>query len=249
MKCLSILAGDHKFQNRGTVYCYEISTCTPKNKQYVQLLHHIQLADQLQPDDLLQDADQLRQFWKAGDATCHSRLVVVEDISQPLIELLGNTLELDPLVFIQHLKGSGVNNDSLDPLVGSQCIDTFLGTHIVSAQWYRPVGRFLKDQKKKKGLSLLQNPWPTGGSDSEALRLRVRRLENLPRREGDRDTETNICRVPWEIGSRSPSIPNTDDHTTTVPAAWEERVTIYRESRGGITFGELGFLTRVSSLY
>lgn len=228
-ECLFVLASDHRFHDRSTVYCYEISTCAPDSRRSIELLHH-------EPS-----SDKLRQFWRAENATCHSRLVVVEDISHPLIVSLGNLLGLDPLIFIQHLKGSGVNDESLDPLVGIQCIDTFPGTDIIPAHWYRPVNRLLEHGKKETRFSLPRDRWPTGDSGSEAPGLRGRRPERL------HDIETNIFRGAWEIGK--PSTPVTDDHISTVPAAWEERATIYRESRGGIEFGKLGIITRVFFLF
>jgi hypothetical protein len=229
LECLSSLANDHRYHDGGMVYCYETSLRTLDNKQYVELLHY-------NPS-----SDQLRQFWKTEDAACHSRLIIVEDISQPLIERLRDDLELDPLVLIQHLKGSGVNDDSLNPLIGSQCVGAFLGTSIVSAQWYRPVSRLLNDQQKNKGFSLHQEPWPVRDSGSETSGWRVRPLEKLSRSENSKDKETNIFRGAWRIGN--PSIPTTDDDASTVPAAWEEKVTIYREYRGGVEFGELGKTT------
>ncbi|KAK0711822.1 hypothetical protein B0H67DRAFT_647167 [Lasiosphaeris hirsuta] len=237
-KCLSILARDHMFANNGTVYCYEISKCTPDSKRYeIELLHHNMWTADLQD---ISFADQLGQFWKGERATdaCHLRLVVVEDISGHLIDLLGHALGLDPLLFIQHLKGSGVNRDSLNPLVGSHCPDTFLGTHIVSAQWYRPVSGLIGEQKKKKGFSLLPDPWPTG-DPGDGPGLRVRRLEGFRTREIDTEKETNIFRGAWEIGSACVPAVATDGQastTTSIPTAWEEKVTVYRESRRGIEF-------------
>ncbi|KAK3357919.1 hypothetical protein B0T25DRAFT_174282 [Lasiosphaeria hispida] len=227
-ECLFNLADDHRFNDRGKVYCYEISTCAQDKKQSVELLYSIILSED---QDHTLFANQLRRFWKAEDAACHSRLVVVEDISGPLIGLLRRSVELDPLLFIQHLKGSGVNCDSLSPLVGSQCPDTFLDTHIISAQWYRPVSRLLKEQRKKTGFSLLLDPSPTGDSGSEPG-SREGRLEKFPRRESDMEKETNIFRNAWEIGP----IATTDDQVSTIPTAWEEKVTVYRESRRGVEF-------------
>lgn len=219
----------------GKVYCYEISPCTLDNKQYVELLHY-------DPSP-----DELRQFWKAEDAACHSRLVVVEDITHPLIERLCDNLDLDALVLIQHLKGSGVNEDSLNPLVGSQCVDAFLGTSFVSTQWYRPVSKLLKDQKKNKGFSLHQEAWPVRKSVSGTSGWRVQPRKRLSGRENSADKETNIFRGAWEIGS--PSTPTTDDSASTVPMAWEEKVTIHREYRGGAEFGKRGKITSTSLFY
>jgi hypothetical protein len=64
----------------------------------------------------------------------------------------------------------------------------------------------------------------------------VRRLGKLLGRESDNILETNIFRDAWQIGNLYN--PTEKDHDS-VPAAWEEKATLYWESRGGIEFGEL----------
>jgi hypothetical protein len=174
-------------------------------------------------------------------------LVIVEDISHPLIERLRDNLDLDALVLIQHLKGSGVNDDSLKPLVASQCIGAFLDTSFVSTQWYRPVSKLLKEQQKNKGFSLHQEPWPVGNAVSGTSGRSVQPREKLSGSEDSADKETNIFRRAWQIGNPSGSI--TDDSASTVPVAWEEKVTIHREYRGEVEFGKLGRITPSLSSY
>jgi len=240
------LSFDHRFDNRGEVYCYEISSGTERDGSWIQLHHHISSS----PDPCQQrvDARSLRNFWEAKGPTSHSRLVIVEDICTPLIELLGNSMGLDPLLFIQHLKGSGISKESFDRLTANDCIEAFLRNPVIATQWYRPVKRIPRDprHRSKRTFSFSQSGCSDEDSDSETPGLRMRKLERPLGREGNNIIDTNIFRDAWQIGE----IDSTDheDHGS-VLAAWEEKATVYRETRNGIEFGQLpGHRFRLSLL-
>lgn len=232
-KWISLLAVDHRHDDRGEVYCYDIDRATKDQKHpHLQLLHHLGSQEPRETQ-----FDVLRDFWEGKNANCHSRLIVVEDISDSLIQLLDSALGLDPMVLIQHLKGSGVNDDSLDRLAANDCVEAFLGNQVLSSQWYRPVNRLSQDNRHhaKRVFSFPLETWPEVDLDREKPGLRVRRLERPLVRESSDMIDTNIFRDSWQIGAQ---VVEADRDRISVPAAWEEKVTIHREFRDGIEFSK-----------
>ncbi|KAK0638650.1 hypothetical protein B0T16DRAFT_462411 [Cercophora newfieldiana] len=245
LKWLRDLAFDHKLNGCGAVYCYEIFP--QGGKHYIRLRHQISSFEQndLEHDsehnskrnteqDAKPEVEKLQEFWRAKNANSGMRLVIVEDISNPLMEILSSALDLDPLIFIQHLKGSGVNMKSLDRFAVNDCIDAFQCNHVFSAQWYRPVHRLFKSEQRKKGVFPSQqghHASPDPGVETPGLRLR--RLEKPLERERNSVMETNIFRDAWQVGK---PLASSESDDISIPAAWEEKATVYRETRGGVEF-------------
>lgn len=201
---LSALAHGHKFPDRGRVYCYEIY---PEHNQ-IRLVHDLGLAKSWWP----QSSAALEHFWNVasvGSETC-LRLIVAEDISYDLINILGSACELDPLLFIQHLTGSNINRPARVNTTGYPFPGTFLddNSHIFSARWYRPVRRVFETRGNRRQGSTLM-PWDSmdveNREDKDGLlssRLGPQDLERLAN-EQLKDKGTNIFRNSWHLGRPS----------------------------------------------
>lgn len=181
-----------------------------------------------------------------------TRMILVEDLSDQLMEALGSAFNLDPDIFAEHLNKAAhyrvdYDDEVTQPMMGSGASPCF-----ASLKWIRPV-------KQKAKLS----EW----LDKPEMLLDEQETESKSRRKSktgrgvswvEEGTETlhlvtpdnNIFRQCWGLSSNSSKaatrlsrkdlltdLSAVDWTCSTIPTAWEERATLFTFEEGPVTFG------------
>ncbi|KAF2177489.1 hypothetical protein K469DRAFT_358467 [Zopfia rhizophila CBS 207.26] len=148
-----------------------------------------------------------------------SRYILIEDLSPPVIEIVGSTFWLNPEFFEEHLNRSGYRGDSYGDPHPRTWNTNATPKDYASVRWFRPVQRTrMKPLSELDRDTLLRKNGGTGSlywkSDTtESTSRKVMRLT------------TNIFRQEWPIIS-NPDEAISDDSETTFPVAWEEKLTV-----------------------
>jgi len=238
-KRLAALTQKQRFAECGTVYCYELSS----EHNSIRLVHQLGL------EMLREQSDTLGQFWDAEGvaAGISLRLVIVEDISRDLIDIIGSALELDPLFFVQHLTSSGINKAARGCGTGDLFPDPFLhgNLNIFSVRWCRPVKRVFKSRKSQRQKLSLITSRLVDTAETEKLLGPLPASDDLQALEEDQfsNKSTNTFRDSWYLGKPIEFVESTKDRgnakcSIKVPTAWEERVTIHGQRRNNMEFGK-----------
>lgn len=167
-----------------------------------------------------------------------TRFLVVRDLTQQMILLLGSVLGIGPECFAEHLQNSGyVDGEDKEPPPFTW--NTFaLPKEHMSIRWYRPVYHReasppVRDRRKK----ILGKPGQI--SWSKSLSYPTRRQWRQSSINYTRKTTANISRSSWHMGTD----PGEED-SETAPLALEERATIWAKEVGGCHIGMTSFLPR-----
>lgn len=179
-----------------------------------------------------------------------TRVVIVQDLSPFIIELIHNMVRPSPEFFEQHLKGSLYGQSSIPHKTEESRSSAIWSTSLLprshcSLRWWRPVVR-----RHQNGLNnvrwadLLRHGHTEWQSEhgNTIVNRRVSKIPNISRAEFD-----NMARFPDAIDntkstnehSAEASLEGTDEdeqigEEDTMVTAWEERVTIHHSVRDGV---------------
>jgi len=157
---------------------------------------------------------------------CNQRLILVEDLNPPLIDLLGATFDIPPHVFEEHLDRSGYAT-----ILRSQRNTPAWQTRspvqgFSSVTWYRPVIPLISITSKFR-TQLIANQAPIARCNLEECRDRVHNMHLC--------TLKNIWRRHLNL-SPEPGV-HYKDSRTEFPSGWEERATVWSHDFDGCKFG------------
>ena len=165
------------------------------------------------------------------------RLIVVEDLSVELIELLGSTFSISPEFFEEHLLNSGWQNGAYQDREADTWNTRGMKKNYASIRWYRPVMPALRRSLTAEGRAKLLDlddpkftwtePVLIRRSDQETTRHGVKHEARLT---------MNILRRDWDLKTKV-----SDEEETTLlksPVAWEERATVWSKEINGCSFGK-----------
>jgi len=228
------VTGDNAFRWLGssTVSGYEIF----QDARLVRLAFRFTGVEQLNS----QAAELIRSFWRptmqtgvGGQVRC--RLIVVQDLCRPVIDVLGAAIQVDPLTFIQHLQESPTNlrDEWISPPV-----DKYFVRNITTLRWYRPVFSVLEKRqgKKRKALFKLSDSDSDAETEDDEFKVEDWHAHTDQRNlEGGRRRRVNIFREEWAISIKAAR--RRDKKTSLVPSCWLEKATIYKEHVNGIESG------------
>jgi hypothetical protein len=217
---LRSLAKGHTFDAIGKLSCYDIGRTDSELRLVIEMIDSF----------TVRGFHDVKRFWRSSRSKSKStcRVVVVEDLSPTLINLLGSALDLHPLVFIRHLRESRLDEISNRRGQVGLSIDSYLDDKILSLRWYRPANAVIRStalasfkQAKRGGVGLEFNDigdWPAYSQ--------VRAKEFSP--------FNNTMRKEWIVGTNAAG--KDAEGSVLVAASWLEKITIYREQRGGNEF-------------
>lgn len=155
---------------------------------------------------------------------CLQRLILVEDLTPSLIDLLGATFQIPPHVFEQHLDRSGYSKESKESnsTVAWHTRSTAQGYSSVT--WYRPVLPLMPITSKMREKLL------------SGRRVRVRcPIEHCREHDVWLGTAANIWRHQLDL-SPDPGVYHKASQTD-YPVGWEERATTWTRDIEGCRFG------------
>ncbi|KAF2624662.1 hypothetical protein BU25DRAFT_423788 [Macroventuria anomochaeta] len=156
---------------------------------------------------------------------CNQRIVLVEDLTPTLVDLLGATFQIPPHVIEEHLERSGYKK-------GTEGADSRVAWHTRSSAqgyssvtWYRPVlslvpitsrfrSKLIRDRKPRVRC-------PFDGCQNDGHYLRLNTQANIWRRQLD------LCPDPGVYHK---------DSDTEYPVGWEEKATIWMREYDGCRF-------------
>jgi hypothetical protein len=143
------------------------------------------------PESITQTQSDLEAMKTNIDQGVMTRLLLVQDLSQHLVTLLGSCFGLSATFFAEHPVNSGYRNgldEDESPLPWST--GSASGDH-VSVKWYRPVARTTRltwnSTKREKTLSSEGQTWQTSNGGS------------LPPIDYRSKAVTNILRAEWSL--------------------------------------------------
>lgn len=181
------------------------------------------------------------------------RVVLVEDLTPSLIDALGNTFDIPPGAFAEHLNQSGYSWDSYEHEPPSKWHDAYLSKAHASLRWFRPVRQektvtgwlkhpeiFLKTEytatddvwRPPEAISFSGIQGAITWIDTQYQELRKSFIES--RIHHNIHATTNIFRQCWPLSMRNNEsdtnqIPVSLDKqrfSELIPVAWEEKATV-----------------------
>jgi len=154
---------------------------------------------------------------------CDQRIVLVEDLTPALIDLLGATFQIPPHVFEEHLDRSGFRKteDTGDNLATWYTRSSAQG--YASVMWYRPVRPIIPVSKLRK--KLISDSVPIVRCPFEGCRPHSLELSTL----------TNIWRRNLKL-SPDQEMRQKEGYD---PVGWEEKATIWTREFDGCKFGKM----------
>lgn len=165
---------------------------------------------------------------------CIQRLVLIEDLTPDLIDLLGATFDVPPHVFEEHLDRSGYRKASEQRRDAKAWQTLSSAQGYSSVMWYRPAlplipmtprfrTKIIKDTKPE-----VQCPFDECPIANHYLPLAA--TANIWRHQLDLCPEPGV----YHKGSE-----------TEYPVGWEEKATIWKRDIDGCEFGEFRFRTSI----
>ncbi|KAL8988735.1 MAG: hypothetical protein Q9177_002240 [Variospora cf. flavescens] len=143
------------------------------------------------------------------------RFLIVDDLSDKLIYLLGTCLHITPELFEEHLLNSGWHNNSYNDRDTDLWSTRNLAKNYVSIRWFRPIeGRVCRPYLEQDS-GVMLDPLATPDSWEEDCGPTYRILHSTR-------PLVNLLRRPWEASLASGGF-----------SAWEERATLWKTSVGG----------------
>ena len=150
-----------------------------------------------------------------------TRLLVVEDLSPSLIDLLGSTFNIVPEFFEEHLHRSGYHSGKENEHPPQTWSTNSMRKSYVSLKWYRPVTRWAQEPNSleqrrvllDRERGLLEGSYDvvhTAGNREGSVSIVKYAIETL----------TNIFRPEWAMSTDPDGI-----IPLTAPSGWEERAT------------------------
>ena len=176
-------------------------------------------------------SNRLKRSLKETPDEVNLRLIVVEDLSPELIEILGSVFGMSPEFFEEHLLNSGWQNGE-DQDGGADLWNTrSMKKDYVSVRWYRPgLQTSPRLSSVDDRISLL------GQSSLEWTEIvAVERANGNLIKRGVHHTvkpATNILRRAWNLKTKPPEI-----DSTLGSVAWEERATLWSKTVEDCLFG------------
>jgi hypothetical protein len=190
---------------------------------------HYQTPGRYEPWPNQVSAPSYREFYstlRTVADTCEQRIVLVEDLSPSLVDLLGATFDIPPHVFEEHLDRSGYQRTA-ESRKGASAWDTRSSAQgYSSVTWYRPVLPSMPLTSRLR-TELIKNQsvpvrCPLEGCQQHNIPLGT--IGNIWRHF------TELCSEPGKYYKGS---------ETEYPVGWEERATVWTQDFDGCKFGKL----------
>lgn len=159
-----------------------------------------------------------------------TRLLIVEDLSRPAIDLLGSTLDLSPEFFEEHLHRSGYQDGTQDDPMPQTWSTNNMEKNYVSLKWYRPVNRWNQEPNSLAQRELLLEANQLTGIDLIEFYNRGR-MTQVPLQYSIKP-DTNIFRPEFSMATDPDGI-----IPKTAPCSWEERATACKVELNGLQCG------------
>jgi hypothetical protein len=230
---LGIVASDDcRDQNAGSmlVFDYDTQESLIYRTYRGRTLPNGALWGDMPPDYYIRDVPNIRNV----PPNVATRLIVLEDLSSAVIEILGSALGIRPEAFEAHLRNSGYERTrSTDVSNQSRTWKRFDSSQLYdSLTWFRPVLPTLSiSDGKYKDIWADRNP-----------RLPCL-YPNCTRENHKVATKRNVLRNRFTF-----SILNGTENPEHFPIGWEERITIWRRKIGHCRFGTSNQRSRLLSL-
>ena len=165
------------------------------------------------------EEDFIQSFMGDVPSEIDCRVLLVDELSDTLMYILGSCLHITPEFFEEHLLNSGWHDNVYEDRETDMWSTRNLAKDYASIRWRRPikerVARPFEEQASDNLLSPLEIPddWEESSS---------------PRKRILHSTEpaVNVLRRPWEVGSRSKGF-----------STWEERATVWQTTVGNCAIG------------
>lgn len=171
-----------------------------------------------------------RKLREAIPLEADTRVIVVEDLTPEMIDLLGSLFDVPPEYFAEHLHNSGYMDGRYTEPDPDDWITAGMQKDYISLKWYRPVFR-PPDAPSQTMKTQLLNSRMDGVRWTEQ-RL-VRRSQNSTctvKLQHQLRAFSNIIREGLEMAP--------DPNATVVPMAWAEKMTLWQRKFGECLIGE-----------
>lgn len=148
------------------------------------------------------------------------RVLIVDDLSDTLIYLLGSGLSITPELFEEHLLNSGWHDHTYEDSEIDLWSTRNLTKNYASIRWYRPIQRRTARPYESEVSSDMHDPLTAPDSWME-------RLSPTMRISHSTEPLVNLLRRPWEASFEFGGI-----------SAWEERATVWATNVGSCHISE-----------
>ncbi|KAL8859001.1 MAG: hypothetical protein Q9178_004482 [Gyalolechia marmorata] len=142
------------------------------------------------------------------------RVLLVDELSDTLMYILGSCLHITPEFFEEHLLNSGWHENSYEDRETDMWSTRNLAKNYASIRWHRPIKQRVTRPFEEQASDDLLSPSTTPDNWEESSSPRKRILHST-------EPAVNVLRRPWEVGSRSGGF-----------SAWEERATVWQTTVG-----------------
>ncbi|KAI4113147.1 MAG: hypothetical protein LQ345_005810 [Seirophora villosa] len=174
----------------------------------------------LESDTLKSEEDFVQSIIGNIPSEVDDRLLIVDDLSDTLIYLLGNCLHITPELFEEHLLNSGWHNNAYEDRDTDLWSTRNLAKSYASIRWYRPVEQRVARPFEEKASGGMLDPLTTPDSWEENPSA-TRRIVHFTK------PLVNLLRRPWEADLASMGF-----------SAWEERATVWETIVDGCHISE-----------
>ncbi|KAL9022975.1 MAG: hypothetical protein Q9180_008459, partial [Flavoplaca navasiana] len=167
------------------------------------------IASEADPRVSPSEEDFIRSFIGNIPSEVDRRVLIVEDLSDTLMYILGSCLHVTPEVFEEHLVKSGWHDNNYEDREPDMWSTRNLTKNYASIRWYRPIKGLLSRPCEEQASEILLTPQTTPDSWEE---------NSSPQRRILHHTEpmVNLLRRPWEVRTTGAAF-----------SAWEERATVW----------------------
>ncbi|KAL9024614.1 MAG: hypothetical protein Q9180_007850, partial [Flavoplaca navasiana] len=138
------------------------------------------------------EEDFIRSFMDNIPSEVDRRVLIVEDLSDTLMYILGSCLNITPEVFEEHLLKSGWHDNTYEDREPDMWSTRNLTKNYVSIRWHRPIKGILSRPCEEQASEDLLTPQTTPDSWEENSSPQRRILHST-------DPAVNLLRRPWEF--------------------------------------------------
>lgn len=168
----------------------------------------------------LDDLNVVRSRLRSVEDEVDTRLIVVEDLTRQMIDLLGSLFSIPHEFFAQHLHNSGYVSGNYSEQDPDSWITSNAQKDYVSLKWHRPV-MSRANAPARKDVAQLLNTEGSGIRWRETRGVRSRKRMHTVELRHEMLATSNIMRDSIEIVS--------DPGQVERPRAWEEKITVWRK--------------------
>ncbi|KAL8845893.1 MAG: hypothetical protein Q9221_008977 [Calogaya cf. arnoldii] len=166
------------------------------------------------------DEDFIQSFMGDIPSEVDCRVLLVDELSDTLMDILGSCLHITPEFFEEHLLNSGWHSNNYNDREADMWSTRNLAKNYASIRWHRPVERRVTRPFQEQASDDLLSPWTTPEDWVESSSPQRRILHST-------EPVVNLLRRPWEVRPGSGGF-----------SAWEERATVWETTVGSCPIGE-----------